>query len=283
MKITEDEKDELIVVDVKTGKVLEDARIVTREMDEARERRIVNERRIAEEYAKYGNFYWMFYDLQKPLFSGEINGATVTRLMYLATYMSYNSNKLTYENGKPVLRNQLPKVLNVSPETVNKFVASCVRKKIMKVDEDGLVYLMGDFKKGKIKKHDLSNEKAIVRIYYLAIQWLYEKSSPRDHKVLSYLFSILPWVNRRYNIICSNPEEKDLDLINPLSTAEMCEIIGYDKSQAQRLKSNLYGIRINGKPAISWVNNCDGEKIFINPRIYYAGTEAKEVKVLGKF
>ena len=77
---------------------------------------------------------------------------------------------MTYENGKPVLRNQLPEVLNVSPETVNKFVASCVRKKLMKVDENGCVYLMSDFKKGKIRKHDPSNEKAIVRVYYLAIQ-----------------------------------------------------------------------------------------------------------------
>ena len=55
------------------------------------------------------------------------------------------------------------------------------------------------------------------------------------HTNLGYIFKLIPYVNCEYNIICHNPLEKDLDLIEPMTVGEFCEAIGYDKTNASRL------------------------------------------------
>ena len=88
-----------IAIDPETGEADEDARVITKEMDEAIARNKTKNMSIAADYAMYGQFYWLLYSIQKPLFDCLIDGSTATRLIYLATYMPYNGYRLMFDNN----------------------------------------------------------------------------------------------------------------------------------------------------------------------------------------
>lgn len=166
---------------------------------------------------------------------------------------------------------------------------------ILREREDGIVVNEKMFVKGSVSSKKISNfanqNKHITRLYTLAIRDLYKKATVRSHKTLSYLFQVIPFVNRQYNIVCHNPLEEDLEKIEPMTLGEFCDIIGYSKRNAARLCNTLFAstFMVDGEPksAISCVANKSLDKkdfkMFINPMVYYAGTQWDKVKVLGKF
>lgn len=121
----------LLIVDADTGEFV-DGRATSRETLEAMARAKAKNQQISSKFAKYGNFYWLFYDIQKPLFEGNIDSATVTRLIYLATYMSYNDNKqLQFDNGNPIMRKDLEKVLGLSSTPTKYFLRQCKAHRLL--------------------------------------------------------------------------------------------------------------------------------------------------------
>lgn len=275
-----------IAIDPETGEVDEDARIITKEMDEAIVRNKTKNKVIEVEFERYGHFYWLFYDIQEALFNGRIDGITATRLIYLATYLSYKDNVLMYSNKQPVLLDQLPELLQIKKTACYNFINKCKETKMITVCPDNTLIVSKEyFAKGKLSKKQIYGEKYITRVYVNTVRYLYENSEDRYKRGLSYLYSVLPWVNREYNIVCSNPTEPELDKIIPLSTAEFCEVVGLEPTRAQcaRLRNILLPIRINEKPVVGWTLSANGDRIFINPTVYYAGKKADEVKILGKF
>ena len=272
----------LLIVDADTGEFV-DGRATSRETLEAMARAKAKKQQISSKFAKYGNFYWLFYDIQKPLFEGNIDSATVTRLIYLATYMSYNDNKqLQFDNGNPIMRKDLEKVLGLSSTSTKYFLRQCKAHRLLAIDDSG-IYVTAPMSKGKLTPKQKRDDDAI-RIYISAVRELYKKTDEITRKNLSYLFSILPWVNRQYNIVCSNPEEKDQEQIKPLSTLELANLVGCNDANIRRFKTGLRNIEIDGAVAVSWVvNNLKKEKLFINPSLYYAGMDPEKVEILGNF
>ena len=57
------------------------------------------------------------------------------------------------------------------------------------------------------------------------------------------------------------------------------KMIDYNQGNYRRLRNTLKKILIDGIPAISWVNNANGKKIFINLLIYYSGDRFDEIKI----
>ena len=275
-----------MAIDPETGEVDEHARIITKEMDEAIARDKARNKVIEIEFEKYGRFYWLFYDIQEALFNGKIDGITATRLMYLATYLSYKDNTLIYDNKQPVLTGQLPGLLKLGRTACYNFLKKFEDSGLINVRPDKTIVVSKEyFARGKLSKRQIYDKRYIMRIYINTIRYLYDNSEDRYKNNLSYLYTILPWVNRNFNIVSKNPLEKELDKIEPMTTAEFCEAIGVssDKKQCQRLRHALIPIRINGQATVSWVFNANGDRIFINPKVYYAGTEAERVEILGQF
>ena len=106
-----------------------------------------------------------------------------------------------------------------------------------------------------------------------AIQELYRVASPREHKRISILLDILPYINYKYNIVCYNPTEDNIELIKPIKMSDLCTMIGYDKTHSSRIKKQLFALRVNGEKVIgSWeIENV--KALLVNPRIYYKGGE----------
>jgi len=247
---------------------------------------------INEQYKEYGNFVWSVYNINQQLFA-NIKPSNITRLMYISTYLNYKGY-LMYNQRTVMTKKNMSELLRLSDRGFIYFYKDMIDNNILQI-QNNKIYINHDlFGKGSLPKNQIAkfvqNDKYITRLYIDGVRAFYDISTSRSHKTLSYLFQILPYVNREFNIVCFNPLEEDLDKVQCMSLGEFCNTIGYDYHNVKQLQKKLFDttFTINGKitTAIGCVNtglsNSDC-KIFINPKVYYAGNQWDKVEVFKKF
>lgn len=135
---------------------------------------------------------------------------------------------------------------------------------------------------------DTSVDRSFIRLNAEGVQSLYETcTSARAHKTLAYIFKIIPWVNREWNIACKNPEERDYDAIRYLRLGEFADMVGYSRDNAKRLAKELNSVRFewHGKEQTAFIymtNAPDRPEewiIAVNPRVYYAGQNFELLRI----
>lgn len=232
--------------------------------------------------SELGNFVWLLYNMDSALDIG-LKPADLSRVIYLSTFMNYE-NYLTYDDGKTKIRYaDIGRVLKVGRDTTLRFLNSAVESGIL-IRETNTPYVMlssNVFAKGKLK--NISVNKDAMRLYIRGVREVYSQAKLRDHKVLSYVFQAIPYVNLDYNIVCSNPHESVLDNVEPLTLTQYCALVGYEISHASRLRSVLRNITIDNEGVFGFVDTVGNDTIIINPRIFYAGKQYEHVMECGKF
>lgn len=249
--------------------------------------------RINSLYEKRGPFIWNIHSTAQQLFP-EITPASLTRLMFISTYLGYNGF-LVADSKRPLNKNDLEIYLNVDRRTFHRFWNEMTKAKLLN-EYDGKIYLNEQmFSRGRLKKDkikDLSEDgQYITRIYINGVRSLYNTATVNSHKTLSYIFRILPYVNQEYNICCFNPLEKDKDKIQVMSLGDFADIVGYDRAHISRLASTLFSpiFEVDGKmhSAMRYVVSDGFRKetysMFINPCVYYAGSHWRDVEILCSF
>lgn len=225
----------------------------------------------------------------------DMQPSHITRLMYIATYLSYDGRLLTDWNA-PMNKGHIERFLKLSKTSFYEFWEDMVKRGIFTEKDDGIylnkdIFFKGDLTDKQVYRLSVDNI-MVTRLYVTGIRKLYERSTPRSHKTLSYIFQILPYVNKQYNIICKNPLEEDYDLIEPMTLGEFADVIGYNKKNVGRLANLLLEPTFDIQEdedvtAIRYVITKSLKKesmmMFINPRVYYAGDYADKVKALGVF
>lgn len=225
-----------------------------------------------EEFAQYidescGNFYFNYYN------SYQVNQYTF-RLIYLCTFMNYQGY-IEFGNSKGInklaSKKDLIEILGLSKaESYNT---------INYLFDNGLIIEDGEYIrinsdvciKGKIK-----NKKEVVRMFDNAIKEIYENSMPKEHKKLSLLIKLLPYIHYDKNVICENPSEQNEEFIIPVNLTQLTTILGY--STTQKLRKGLMNLKANNEFVImlSKINNKD--MIVVNPKVYYKGNKLNEMK-----
>lgn len=222
--------------------------------------------------------------MNKPLFDGKIQHADIFRLLYLASYMGYDSNKLAYRNGRSICKSNLNNILNLSEKQYYELMKKCIENNLIFFHDDNSISLTDKyFSKGRLGKKDWKRKGSIIRVYCKTIQHLYMNHTPIHHKNVSYLFMLIPHVNQQYNIVCSNPPETTLNNIIPLNLKELCKAIKFSTNNAKCIKAHLNNIRINNRPVVSFMESYNGINTLINPAVYYAGNIHDEVSVIVGF
>lgn len=213
---------------------------------------------------------------------------TVTRLIYLNTFIHYGDNKLMKTERTPMEKSDLAKILGISKAAVTKFWKE-VSPKYIAEKENNLIFTNTDvFIRRKLNQRGGFNP--YQKFYMQGIRKLYEITAVTQHKHLGYVFKMLPYINLEFNVLCRNPLETDLERIEPLSLKDFCAEIGYDTSQINRLL-NIYRkltFDVKGKQENFCAFVFDGinrnkSKIFINPNVLYNGSNYQRVKILGMF
>ena len=294
--------DNIVPIDKETGEIIEDGYVIftTEQLAEYRKKKDEEKLRAAkikEEYKKYGNFVWIIYNVGQLLFDGKITGTTLTKVIYLSTFIRYSNSKdknifknnklewigLMSDNHVPIKKSNLSKILGISEKSTSHFLKETTENNILFMDKD-FIYLNAKYiSKGKITEPREDRIEIYSRIYIDAIRKLYRESKTSMHKILSYLFLMIPFLNLEWNVLCYNQKEKDMDSIKQMSLNEFCSIMGYSKANISLLVKRLLALKINDKFVVSITLFGKDAYVFINPRVFYAGNNHKEILKIAEF
>lgn len=250
--------------DLDTGELVPvtDRIVVLQDGDEVRRKKQIEHcQRTFKARNDNGNFVWLLFKYRENLFP-DVSAANLTRLMYVATFCN--------KDGSIMEKTELRQKMNLNRTRWSEFWNEMIENDVL-YEQDGIVYVNPKF----IVNGKLKTDNNYTRLFCEYIQQLYEGcGSANAHKQLSYIFKIIPFVNRRTNTVCLNPTEQDTDKIQTMRLGDFCEIVGYDKKNARRLANELLNIRINGELAIGFfVTNLDEKtwQLVVNPKLYFGG------------
>ncbi len=275
-------------IDTETGeilplidtKVIVGSKIISPALQESRRNFAVKRQRkqnkkLANE--DLGDFYMILHE-NKII---ELSPETAGRLIYLCTYLNY-SNEFMLNKNTRMMKKDLQKILDVSRQTVDNFWRD-IKDVYVSESESGLILVCDDIIRGRMDKGNTYFQK----LYITTIRNIYQATSKRNRKYLGYIYKLLPYINLEYNLVCKNPFEMDLDKIDTMSVGEICDVIGFEKSNFHRMVKILDKIEldINGRKElfVSYVKNTRGTRFFVNPHILYAGSYYRKVEILGAF
>lgn len=254
---------------------MEEQKVEEEKLSEEQERilELMRDKSLFKEYIKekYGSFYFSYYnnilDKLKPQY--------LTRALYLSSFMNYK-NLLVEGTTRPIpiYEEDLQRILRLSRAEMFNTKKELLAIDFLIINDDKTLSINEKFcKKGEIMK---SNKNQKARIFNDAIKELYENAKPSEHKKLALLFKLLPYINLRWNIVCSNTDEEIKEMVVPLTIKTLAEILG--QSNVTRLKKDLLSLTVNGKPVVIITSVLDKNAILINPSIYYKGTRLEDVE-----
>lgn len=173
----------LIAVDSESGEVLEGARIYTKEQVESHQQHQELKKKVEQfrTVTKDEQFVWSLFNNYKNL--QDIKPQTAIRLVYLATYLSYDDNFLK-NNGNTITRQKMQSLMALKDTTFREFLKEVTAKKYLLKEHKS--YRLNDnfFAKGELKlSSDLSENRA-VRLYINAIRKLYLGTPQSKHVYL---------------------------------------------------------------------------------------------------
>lgn len=231
----------------------------------------------SERYSEYGSFTKLLYEPGKPLDIG-LSGANVARALYLSTYIDYDG--VLFRECKSgisaITKNECRQILGLNDDTFLDFWNSAINGRVITVHDRKIILNRNCFIRGKTP-HD----KAFVRIGHEGMRGLYEScNDPRKHKLISYVFDLIPIMNRSYGVLCENPDEKFRSHVRPATVGTLSAVMGYDKSNIRRIMKSLTDLRLQFRsqkdvPALYEIpKGIYGTKkaYIINPRICCAAS-----------
>lgn len=294
----DEETGEVYFIPAGTEIITEEDKFIKRNSIRKRQKEEVGKLCKSNELKIYGGFTWNIYKVAKPYYK-KLSSATITRLIYLATYMDYDGvlidNELPNSKQTPLSKQDVFWKMKLSKERFYNFWDELIVNKIL-YEKNGMwhlsksVFVRGDIPKHKILKYS-QRDQYIIRVYHHTVRQLYRMSKSSAHKLLSYIFQIIPYINRRYNIACWNPLETDLHKIKRMTLKDFCSIVNYSPENASHLFKTFTNFKIQVGDEMQNVVKCvsgnnhshGGFYIFINPYVYYAGSQWKDVEILGSF
>ena len=260
----------LVLLDDDTGEIKDFiGEYRTQEQIEAQTKYVVNK----EKQTFNSDFTWIVFEYGKELLP-NIKDQSLVRLIYLSTICDYD--------GILPPKSVIKKKLKLSDKYWSYFFKEMRSNNLILEDEEtGALYLNKDFFiKGSLK--EMSDKRDCTRLFCNFIQDVYDAcDNIKSINQISYLYKLIPFVNRRTNIVCYNPKEQDPEKVYPITLGEFCDMIGYSRKNARRLVSDLLSLKCNVQNLIGFFVtklNQTSWKIIVNPHIYYGGQNDKIYK-----
>lgn len=286
----------------KNGLIKEDRVIKENEIIDIKDRRknltvkqkaLLNQNNELKNYCKeLGGYIHMAYVKKELLFNKiNIDRANISRLIYLSTHIDYNNRHenllIKYRQHKqmePMTRADLKKILGLSDTTFKSFISD-MKKSNLIYEDDKKFYISTDyFSKGECN----FNNKEYTRIFVDTTKILYENCTSRQHKQLSYVFQLIPFLHFETNILCANPKEIDLYKLEKLSLKNICEMLGVstEKKSMNKFENDLYKLQVNidgskhylFKRVIVKGGNGVNDYFIVNPKVTWSGRDIEKVK-----
>lgn len=136
-------------------------------------------------------------------------------------------------------------------------------------------------------KNNFAN-KEYTRIYIDTTRFLYENTTSRQHKQLSYVFQLIPLLHYETNVLCTNPSEVNRIKLDKLGLKSICEFLqlSTEKKSMSKFENDLYKLKvnINGKEyyvlkrIIVKGGNGKFDYFVINPAVIWKGRDISSAK-----
>lgn len=240
-----------------------------------------------------GVFVHLMFKYGAPIFKeleekapGSKCNTHVIRFMMLATCLTFGG-KLFDSNKNEVKKSSLKKIWDTTSknsiyETYN-LLKECG---YIYETEEGYIMINEDLViKGAIENFEELRKQdhsfTYTRVFIDNLREMFNNTEPRQRKQLANLFKVLPYINFKYNVFCTNPTETDETEIKPLNWTDLAKLCGYDdKKQVTRFKKDLISLGIFGRSVIGQFETKAGKVIIVNPKVYYGGDDTNDVKYL---
>lgn len=276
-----------MVFDAVTGEKQIGVHVTTDELREKRRRYFEKANELDKKRKSYNDLSnFIFHIYRGTNCFTVLQPSAAARLMYLATFMSYKDG-LLYSTQRTLMNKKIMmEALCLKRNTFDRFFDEVVSAGLLIEDDDGYFINTEFFAKGKVKSDEFVR---ITKVFVNSVRHLYLATDKGMHQYLGYVFMLIPYVNREWNIICHNPDETERDKIKPMSVGEFCDAVGYDRKNANRMIENFHSITFNwhGRKQrfCSFVYEKDKAemRIFCNPNIFYTGKHFEQVETLGVF
>ncbi len=281
------------LVNESTGEITEDANCVVlpngssyQTPEEKERRRRKKEERLQKE-AKcklYNLNRERFCFVDRKMDFADIPPAMVTKLIYLSTFARFKDNTLMLTERTPMEKKDFSDVLHISVASTYNFWNAINPEYLTQSEADNTLILDKDkFKRGRLRRKEYI---PYQKLYDKGVRCLYEAADGKYHKQLGYLFKLLPYISIEFNMLCHNPDEKDIDKVELMSIADFCDCIGYQKKHIDKLKKIYNSVRfdVNGvqeRFCTMIYNGIDEQSalVCINPAILYAGSNQNRVEI----
>lgn len=248
---------------------------------------------------KLGGYIHMGYVKNELLFN-KLDRANISRLIYLSTFIDYNNRKenllikrVQNNHIEPMTRADVKQVMKLN-DTAFKSFLSDIKKNNLLYEVDKKFYISPDFftrgeNKKDYEKGSRFENKEYTRVFIDTTRYLYEHCNSRQHKQLSYIFQLVPYINYELNILCSNPEETNFYELDKLNLAQICALLGISTENRQnmnKLKNELlkFKVKVNEIEyaflSYARIQNGYGIKDYfvVNPQVVWKGRDMDRVK-----
>ena len=231
---------------------------------------------------KYGSV--IFRKLEEKL-SGNKSNIHIIRFIILATYMTFGG-KLFDDDKHRIKKSSLKHIWDVSNRNSINETYNLLLECGYIYEEEGCIMINDKMIiKGEIT--DIINELkkddgryTYTRVFVDNIKSMYYGTEQKQRKQLANLFKILPYINFKYNVFCSNPTETDEMKLELLSWGDLAELCGYDRTNVTRFKKDLWNLKIYDHCVIGEFHCEAGMAICVNPKVYYGGDDVSDVRNL---
>lgn len=226
----------------------------------------------------------IFRELEEKAPGSKCN-THVIRFMMLTTCLTFGG-KLFDSNKNEVKKSSLKKIWDTtSKNSINDTYNLLKKCGYIYETEEGYIMINEDLViKGAIENFEELRKQdhsfTYTRVFIDNLREMYLNTEPKQRKQLANLFKILPYINFKYNVFCTNPTEIDKKELDLLDWADLAKLCGYDKSQVARFKKDLMNLKIFGYDVIGEFNRSSGMTIIVNPKVHYGGDDTNDVRYL---
>lgn len=192
-----------------------------------------------------GNFFVSLCNDVMPLCS-NISEPTLNKIIYLATFID-SKNKISFDracfddgNRRTVAmtKKDIMDTLGITRRIFYSFWKEVTDSGLV-VEKDGEYFLPNNIFRYCNSKKINKKTTAIIKVFKHAVRYLYENTNQNSKRTLCYLYRLIPFVNLRYNVLCTNPFEMNKDKINCLSLSDICEMFGLSSDHQKRFLNAL--------------------------------------------
>lgn len=231
---------------------------------------------------KQGGFVLM----ERTRLKKKVSPQTLGRLAYLSVYSEYNTGRLMMTERTLMKPDDLKDVLEISKCAVYDFLKESQEAVLLTVKGNGEMILSDCFIKGRSK---LQKQ---IRLYIDPVKSLYQNMIQREQNIryFGYIIQLVPYINKEWNVICHNPDERNPHELELLNIEEICSLLNFNPTNSGRLTRVLKRITFIGYDLFE--NQCREQKLcnfikdsesnewrmIINPNILFMGTDPTKIE-----